>query len=118
MLFMTFFSWVQGIKARVVRRMCTHYISIAQQLDTTGEGIAEFRIEIAVSGAFEDISSSYVYSQCGVDEEGRELYVSPWLNLKSVLEEVNRISSELKSQGKDFAVSRDMRSRVVDALQE
>lgn len=98
--------------------MYTHYISIAQLLDTTGEGIAEFRIEIAVSGTLEDISSSYEYSQCGVDEEGRELYVSPWLNLKSVLEEVKRISGELKLHGRDFAVSSDMRSRVVDTLQE
>nr|MDO8100494.1 hypothetical protein [Candidatus Njordarchaeota archaeon] len=98
--------------------MCTHHISIAQLFDSTGEGIAEFRIEIAVSEALEDIGSSYEYCQCGVDEEGRELYVSPWLNLKSVMEEVERISSELKLQGRDFAVSSVVRSRVVDTLQE
>jgi hypothetical protein len=102
----------------VAGKILTHCISIAQLLDTTGEGIAEFRIEIAVSGAFEDIGSSYLYSQCGVDDEGRELYVSPWLNLKNVLEETKRISSELKLRGKDFTVSSEVIGRVVETLQE
>jgi hypothetical protein len=96
--------------------MLTHYISIAQLLDTTGEGIAEFRIEIAVSGTFEDISSSYEYCRCGVDDEGRELYVSPWLNLKSVLEEIKWLSSELRLHGRDFIVSSNIRGRVVETL--
>jgi hypothetical protein len=102
----------------VAGKMLKHYISIAQLLDTTGEGIAEFRIEIAVSGVFEDIGSSYVYSQCGVDDEGRELYVSPWLGLKNVLEEVKWISSELELRGKDFIVSSEIIGRVVETLQE
>lgn len=112
------FSWVLGIRLDVAGKMCTHYISLAQLLDTTGEGIAEFRIEIAVTGTLGDFGSSYDYSNCGVDEEGRELYVSPWLDLKCVLDEVKRISSKLKQQGNDFAVSSSMRSRVVDILQE
>jgi len=115
---LTFVSCVSAIERCVVGELYTHYISIAQLLDTTGEGIAEFRVEIAVSGAFEDISSSYGYYQWGVDEEGRELYVSPWLNLKSVLEEVKRMSSELKLHGRNFVVSSNMRSRVIDTLQE
>jgi hypothetical protein len=98
--------------------MCTHYISLAQLLDTTGEGIAEFRIEIAIAGMLEDVGSSHVYSRCGFDDEGRELYVSPWLSLRSALEEIKRVSSELKLHGRDFTVSSSMRSRVVDTLQE
>jgi hypothetical protein len=98
--------------------MCTHYISIAQLLDTTGEGIAEFRIEIAVTGMLENVGSSCGYSRCGFDDEGRELYVSPWFSLRSALDEVKRVSSELRLHGRDFMVSSSVRSRVVDILQE
>jgi hypothetical protein len=98
--------------------MSMYFVSIAQLLDATGEGIAEFRVEISVTGVLEDLGTSYSYSQCGFDEEGRKLYVSPWLNLKNALQEVERISCELKLHERAFTISSSMRSRVVDILQE
>lgn len=96
--------------------MDTHRISIVQLVDTTGQGLFEFRVEVATLAGLESIPRNFNYAQCGVDGEGRELYVSPWLDLTTVLKEVEYISKELKSCGRTFMVTSNMRSRVIDQL--
>jgi hypothetical protein len=93
-----------------------HCISIAQLVDTTGQGLFEFRVEVATPAGLEGIPRNFKYTQCEEDEEGREIYVSPWLDLATVLREVECISKELKSCGRTFTVTSNVRSRVIDQL--
>ncbi|WXG45226.1 MAG: hypothetical protein WED05_00610 [Candidatus Atabeyarchaeum deiterrae] len=92
-------------------------ISVTQLVDVTGQGVFQFRVEVATpSSDFKDIPFSHEYMLFGVDGDGRKLYASAWLDLESVLKEVERISTELKSRGKTVLVSSRVRSRVVDTL--
>jgi hypothetical protein len=94
----------------------THHISIVQLVDTTGQGVFEFRVEIATPDDLESIPRNFNYTQCGLDDEGREVYVSPWLDLTTVLKEVEFISRKLKLCGQTFIIASNMRSRVIDQL--
>jgi hypothetical protein len=96
--------------------MDPHRISIAQLVDTTGQGVFRFRVEVATSCGLDGFPRKLSYERCEVDDEGRELYVSPWLDLRVVLEEVGYISKELRSCGQAFVVSDDVKARVVDQL--
>ncbi len=93
-----------------------HRISIAQLVDVTGQGVFEFRVEVATLSGLESIPGKLSYARCGVDDEGWELYVSSWLDLRTVLGEVELVSEGLKARGKTCVVASDVRSRVIDQL--
>jgi hypothetical protein len=94
----------------------SHRISVAQLVDTTGQGVFRFRVEVATSCGLDGVPMRLSYTCDGVDDGGRELYVSPWLDLSVVLREVEYISEGLKACGKSFVVSSVVESRVVDQL--
>jgi hypothetical protein len=94
----------------------SHRISVAQLVDTTGQGVFEFRVEVATVSDLESIPRKLSYALCGVDEDGRQLYVSPWLDLSVVLKEVEYMSKELRACGQVFVVASDVKARVVDQL--
>jgi hypothetical protein len=96
--------------------MDTHRISIAQLVDVTGQGVFRFRVEVATSCGLDGVPRNLSYSLDGLDEVGRELYVSAWLDLGVVLKEVERISEGLKACGKFFVVSSVVEARVVDQV--
>ena len=91
-------------------------ISVVQLVDTTGQGVFRFRVEVATSCGLDGFPGELSYERCGVDDEGRELYASPWLDLRVVLREVECISKGLRACGKSFAVSSCVEARVVDQL--
>jgi len=94
----------------------SHCISVVQLVDTTGQGVFRFRVEVATSCGLEDVPKKLSYSRCGVDDRGRELYVTPWLDFDAVLKEVEYISEGLKACGKSFVVSNVVEARVIDQL--
>jgi hypothetical protein len=73
-------------------------------------------VELAIYPAWEVFRGKLSYVPCGVDEDGNELYVSSWLDLRTVLREVEHVSEELKARGKTCVVARDVKARVVDQL--
>jgi hypothetical protein len=94
----------------------SHVISVAQLVDTTGQGIFRFRVEVATLPGLKSIPGKLAYARCGVDNEGRELYVSSWFDLRTVLREVEHLSEGLKARGKTYVVTSNVKSRVADQL--
>jgi hypothetical protein len=94
----------------------TYRISIVQLVDTTGQGVFMFRVEVATSCGLEDIPRRLSYRLDATDDRGRKLYVSPWLDLRVVLGEVEYISEGLRACGKPFVVSSVIEARVIDQL--
>jgi hypothetical protein len=85
-------------------------------VDTTGQGVFRFRVEVANCCGLEDLLRSLSYVVCREDEKGRELFVSSWADLSTVLEEVKDLSEVLRARGEACVVATVVKRRVVDQL--